>query len=170
MLTNGAIIILLGNLIHLIIWLFVCFFGLFYENAIYINIFIILPIIYISQSFKNHPIIKEKIMYICKNKSEFYELDLSKFDKNNYMKLKDLECLQKQINYSKEEIIEAMLIMEYYENKLIIPMIVSNMRAKFDDSFRNPFDAQGLIVLAYILNVYIFLIKNNKFIFKKFLV
>jgi hypothetical protein len=57
-----------------------------------------------------------------------------------------------------------MLIMQSFENCLGIPALITIIYRNFCESYRNPLDPQGFIVLAYILNSIALLNRNYKFI------
>jgi hypothetical protein len=156
---KGDFLIFSGCLMHLFIWLFVAFGGFFSTKILFLNVFIILPIVYIAQAQKNHPITKEKIKYILNNMTEFS--DPEPFVSYCYNKVdpKEVEHLKKELNGSEEEIIKAILIMQSYENCLGIPKLITIVYRNFCDSYRNPLDPQGFIVLAFILNSWAFLMR-----------
>lgn len=160
--TKGDIYIFSGCVFHLCIWLFVAFGGFLSTKILLFNVFILLPIVYIAQAMPNHPITKEKIKYILDHKDEFK--DPEPFVSYCYNKIdeKEVKHLQKELGGSKEEIIKAILIMQSYENLLGIPNLVTIIYRNFCNSYRNPMDPQGFIVLAYILNSWAFLSKHYK--------
>jgi hypothetical protein len=163
---KGGFFILFICVIHLFIWLFVAFGGFFSNKIIFFNIFILLPIFYIAQSMPNHPIAKEKIKYILEHKDEFS--DPEPFVSYCYNKIDEREIrhLQKELGGSEEETIKAIMIMQKYENCLGVPALITIIYRQFCESYRNPLDPQGFIVLAYIMNSIAFLSKHNKYIFK----
>jgi hypothetical protein len=163
---KGGLFILFGCIIHLFIWLFVAFGGFFSNKIIFFNIFILLPIVYIAQAMPNHPITKEKIKYILEHKDDFS--DPEPFVSYCYNKVdpKEVKHLQKELGGSEEDIIRAILVMQSFENCLGIPALITIIYRNFCESYRNPLDPQGFIVLAYILNSIAFLSKHNKYIFK----
>jgi len=164
---KGNIYIFFGCLFHLCIWLFVAFGGFFSNKIIFFNVFIVLPLIYVAQAMPNHPITKEKIKYILEHKDEFSDPD--PFVSYCYNKIDPIEVehLKKELGAKEEEIIKAFTIMQRYEISLGIPKIVLLIYRNFCNSYRNPMDAQGFIVLAYILNSIAFLSKHYKYIFKQ---
>lgn len=164
---KGNMYIFCGCLFHLFIWLFVAFGGFFSNKIIFFNVFIVLPLIYVAQAMPNHPITKEKIKYILEHKDEFS--DPEPFVSYCYNKIdpKEVEHLQKELGGCEGEIIKAIMIMQSYENCLGIPKLVTLIYRNFCDSYRNPMDPQGFIVLAYILNSIAFLSKHNKYVFKQ---
>jgi hypothetical protein len=54
-----------------------------------------------------------------------------------------------------EEMLKCFLILKNYEFYLGIPLILDKLRGVFEYSFRNPFDAPGLIIIGFIINIYI---------------
>jgi len=161
---KGGLFILFVCVIHLFIWLFVAFGGFFSNKIIFFNIFILLPIFYIAQAMPNHPIAKEKIKYILEHKDEFS--DPEPFVSYCYNKIdeREIKHLQKEFGSSEEDTIRATLIMQSYDNCLGVPAVVTIIYRNFCESYRNPLDPQGIIVLAYILNSFALLSRNYKFI------
>lgn len=163
---KGDIYIFCGCLIHLLIWIFVGLGGFFSNKILYFNIFILLPIVYIAQSMPNHPITKQKIKYILEHKDEFSNPEPFVSFCYNKIDEKEIKHIQKEFGSSEEDTIRAFLIMQKYENCLGVPALITIIYRQFCESYRNPLDAQGFIVLAYILNSVAFLSKHNKYIFK----
>ena len=160
MVSKGDFYIMSGYFIHLCIWLFVAFGGFFSNKILYFNVFIVLPLIYVAQAQKNHPITKEKIKYILNHKDEFKEPKPFVSYCYNKVDPKEVDHLQKELGGTKEDIIKAILTMQGYEDCLGIPYVVTHVYRNFCDSYRNPLDPQGFIVLAYILNSWAFLSKH----------
>ena len=167
MLSKGDFYIMIGCFFHLCIWLFVALGGFFSNKILYFNLFIVLPLIYFAQTQNNHPITKQKIKYILNNKDEFKEPQPFVSYCYNKVDPKEVEHLQKELGGTKEDIIRAILIVQGYENCLGIPYIVTYAYRNFCDSYRNPFDPQGFIVLAYILNSLAFLSKHYNLVLKE---
>lgn len=163
---KGELYIFIGCIIHLAIWLFVAIGGFFSSKILFLNLLVFLPVIYIVQSMSNHPITKEKIIYILQHKDEFK--DPEPFVSYCYNKIdpKEVEHLKKEVGGSDEDIIRALLIIQSYEFSMGIPYIIINIYRKCCDSYRNPMDSQGVIVFAYILNSLALLSKHYKYIFK----
>ena len=156
---KGDFLIFSACLVHLCIWLFVALGGFFSTKILFFNVFFLLPMVYLAQTRNNHPITKEKIKYILNNRNEFS--DPEPFVSYCYNKIdpKDVNHLKKELGGSEEDIIQALMIMQSYENCLGIPKLVTVVYRNFCDSYRNPLDPQGFIVLAYILNSWAFLIR-----------
>jgi hypothetical protein len=159
---KGDFYIFSGCAMHLFIWLFVAFGGFFSKKILFFNVFIVLPIVYIAQAQKNHPITKEKIKYILNNMNEFS--DPEPFVSYCYNKIdpNEIEHLKKELGGSEKDVIKAMMIMQSYENCLGIPKLITLIYRNFCDSYRNPLDPQGFIVLAFIMNSWAFLFRGYK--------
>jgi hypothetical protein len=164
---KGNIFIYFSCLFHLLIWLFVAFGGFFSDKIIFFNMLIVLPVIYIAQAMPNHPITKEKVKYILEHRDEFS--DPEPFVSYCYNKVdpKEVEHLKKEFGGKEDEIIKVIMIIQEYENCFGIPKLCTLIYRNFCNSYRNPMDAQGFIVLAYILNSIAFLSKHNKYVFKQ---
>jgi hypothetical protein len=126
--------------------------------------FILLPIVYIAQAMPNHPITKEKIKYILEHKDEFSDPEPFVSYCHNKVDPKEVKHLQKELGGSEEETIKAIMIMQGFENCLGVPALITIIYRQFCESYRNPLDPQGFIVLAYILNSIALLSRNYKFI------
>ena len=101
-----------------------------------------------------------KIAVIAGRKNEYGKLEILGFGRSNSNGVKHGQVL------NIDETIKAIMIMQQYENCLGIPAIVTLIYRQFCESYRNPLDPQGFIVLAYIMNAFAFLSKHNKYIFK----
>ena len=163
---KGDLYIFFGCLLHVCIWLFVAIGGFFSTKILYLNIFIILPIIYIIQAMPNHPITKQKIKYILEHKNEFTNPEPFISYCYNRIDPNEVEHLQKELGGTKEDILNAIVTMQKYEHCLGIPTLITIISRNFCESYRNPMDPQGFIVLAYILNTFAFLSKHYKFVVK----
>ena len=145
-------------LFHIIIWLFVFIGGFFNEYILKINLFLLLPLIFIIQSFFSlHFIVKHKINYIKNNYNYFntnYKYNLTWNEQNDIKKI----SLEENIPYN--ETYKYFMIMKAYEHYWILPLILDYFREKLDYAYRNPFDAAGLLTLGYIINIFIINIKK----------
>lgn len=152
---------------HTFVWLFAVFGGIISNKILFFNIFILLPIFYIVQAKENHPIMKEKVKYILTNIESFEEPKPFISYCYNQLKETEVEHLQKELGYSKDKIIKAIMIIKGYEDYMIFPKIITSCYRKFCNSYRNPFDTHGLLILGYIVNSYIFLYKNYSYVVKE---
>ncbi len=150
---NIELHLFLMNIFHIIIWLFVFIFGMLNITISKINLFFILPLIYIAQSIFNfHPLLLYDINLIEKNIKY-----LDKSNKNckiSKIEKIDIEKLAILKNISYEDAYLYFCILRKYQTKLIIPKIWYDIRNYFDKSFRNPLDASGMITLGYIINTF----------------
>ena len=153
------IILKLLFIIHLLIWIFVTIGGIFNRTVNQFNLLILLPLIYISQSLSFHPIMYMKMKYIKEN-----------FKKSNNETFKDsilcdeekddMNRLSRLFNESYDKILEHYAI--YIENEDIISHNLRSIRKYCDKTCnKNPFSSQGLIIIAYIINVYIYYIREK---------
>jgi hypothetical protein len=148
--------------IHLFIWLFVVFGGFFSKKILFVNVFILLPMVYITQAQKNHPIAKEKIKYILNNMNQFSDPEPFVSYCYNKIEPKEIQHLSEELGASEKDVIKATLIMQSYDNCLGIPKLLILVYRNFCDSYRNPLDPQGLIVLGFIINSWAFFFKGYK--------
>jgi hypothetical protein len=136
---------------HVLIWFIVMTAAFFSNYFAIINIFIIIPIIFIIQSFlKFHPFVISKMKYITTN--------IDKFSNVNNLYLSDLEKIDIQriaieLNKTNDETLKAFLIMKNHEHYFILPKIIDYLKELFDSSFRNPFESSGIIIISLFINV-----------------
>jgi len=137
--------------------------GIFSDKILLLNIFIILPLIFITQCQQNHPILKYKIKYIINNQNLFSNININPYKKCcNSLYNSEVDNLVDELKYDRKDIENAYAILKLYENKFILPNCIDYGKNIFCNSFRNPFDAQGLIVIGYIFNTYVYLYKHYK--------
>lgn len=67
-----------------------------------------------------------------------------KFDIAHYAK-------QEKIPY--DQALYCFKVLKYYEHKTILPKIVDEVKLFFVNSFRNPLDPQGMLILGYLVNL-----------------
>jgi hypothetical protein len=125
------------------------FGGLISSKLVILNLYFLLPLIFIAQSMPFHAIKKEKIQYIRNNK---------KYLSNKLLKLPRDEVVElsreaKKLNMATNELIEIISYSENYDDKCIIPYYLNIMKRKFYSSWRNPFSPQGIIIFCFILNL-----------------
>jgi hypothetical protein len=149
-------------LLHVFIWLFVVFGGLYSEKIIMLNLYILLPFIYLIQILPFHIIVKKKIEYIKDN----YET--LKIHCNSPPELCEEEYIRTIPNLSKHMNIQMDKMLLYYavyiNNEDIVSRLYRKIKIKIDNwnSFQHPLSTQGLIIFAFIFNLYIL-----KFYYKK---
>lgn len=119
----------------------------FFSNYfVIINIFIIIPVIFIIQSsLKFHPFVISKMKYITSNIDKFSNV------KNLYLSY--LEKNAMELNKPTDETLKAFLIMKNHEYYFILPKIIDYLKELFDSSFRNPFESSGIIIISLFINV-----------------
>lgn len=144
-------------IIHLIIWLIVSLGGLISSKLVILNLYILLPIIFIAQSMSFHVVNKKKIEYIKNNKKYLNK----KILKIPYDEIVEFSREAKKLNMTKNELIEIMSYLEYYDDKCIIPYYLNIIKRKCYSSWRNPLSPQGLIIFCYILNLIFLKYKYN---------
>jgi hypothetical protein len=147
--------------LHSIIWLCILFLGIFNKNICLIIIYLIIPCIYIIHIFPFHFLVKNKIDYIITNWTSLEKYSDKNFTPNNKEEENDLKELSKYMKLPYEKLL---LYFSVY-NHFLDPISKNFFKLKkiFDNSFKNPFSTQGLMILAFIMNL-IYL----KFIYKTF--
>jgi hypothetical protein len=66
-----------------------------------------------------------------------------------------MEEFSRKTGIPKSIILDSMLVVKYYEGRTVLPRIIDNMKYVFRESFRNPVDAQGMTIIAFIINAYL---------------
>lgn len=150
--------ILLLTIFHIFFWLFFIFGGIFSKKICKINLYLILPLIYLIHIIPFHFILKKKIDEINNNYEYLTkQLDLSKVNRKDFEFMKQDNQFQKQLLGIKEDHkdnITKIYILE--ENKLILPMIQRRLRFLFLNSFADPLSAQGMVILGCIINLFLY--------------
>lgn len=155
-------VIYAGNLFHLLIWCYVTLAWLlpYAKYHVLFIVTILLPVIYIVQSMPCHFLMYAKLKYIQKHRSSFKTLtdyQLGGVDRNV------LENISKSLNWDVKELHDLLLVLKAYEFDLQIPKILESGRQVFEGkSFENPFSPQGMIVFAYVINVFALLYLYRK--------
>ena len=144
-------------LIHVIVWLIVLFGGFVSYKLAILNLYILLPLIYIVQSMSFHFIMKEKIRHIKDNK---------KYLCNKILNLPEEEIVElsieaKKLNMTTKELIDILGYIEYYSDQYIIPYYFEKLKRNSYSSWKNPFSPQGVIILGYIFNLLCLKFKYN---------
>jgi len=148
--------LLLICFIHILIWIISMIGALFIKKLAIINILIFIPIIFLVQSFNNfHPFVIHKIKYIFQNINKFThikDLYISELEKIDIIRISN------ELNKTYKETLKGFKIMKEHEHKLFIPKYIDKLKEYFDLSFRNPFEASGLIIISLYINIIIYII------------
>jgi hypothetical protein len=144
------IILELLSIIHILIWLFIVFGGFISSIYANLNIFYIIPSVYILHMLSFHILneIKLKLLNIEEDNNNILS------DDNNCVKQCKLNnsedgsitfnhCIYKCKKYK-----ELDKVLEKY----ILPKILNNIQEFFKKSFCNPVSPQGLLILGFIIN------------------
>ena len=100
----------------------------------------------------HHALVKSKIQLIQENMKHFKKLTSFNFIPSDYF---DMEEFSRKTGIPKSIILDSMLVVKYYEGRTVLPRIIDNMKYVFRESFRNPVDAQGMTIIAFIINAYL---------------
>lgn len=158
------IILELISILHILIWLFTVSGGFISATCANLNIFYIIPAIYILHMLNFHVLneIKLKLLNSEENKNNNITSD-----NNLCVKQCKLESKLKSINYVKDmdeynnipfNSSKCIYKCKQYEelnkvlDKYILPKILNSINKYFKDSFGNPVSAQGLLILGFIIN------------------
>jgi hypothetical protein len=152
------IVLELVSIFHILIWLFIVFGGFISSTYANLNIFYIIPGIYILHILSFHILneIKLKLLNIEEDKNNNI---LS--DDNNCVKQCKLNKELKSLNNSEDDSItfnHCIYECKKYKEldkvleKYILPKILNNIKEYFKNSFSNPVSPQGLLILGFIIN------------------
>ena len=98
-----------------------------------------------------HIIVETKVKHIIKNFDKFLVAD------DYVLRPKKIEFLKNYIpaDMEQEKALKVMRIYSIEEDKLVIPIIHKRLEQCFENSFGNPMSAQGMLILAMIVSVYL---------------
>lgn len=137
--------------IHLFVWIYVFLGWIFLPNIhIILILTVLLPIFFIVQSMPCHLLVYLKLKYIIDNKHQFKRLDIPKLSNTDR---EFVDNTARLLSWNVKDIEDALLRLKYYDYKMVIPKYIYNARDWFDEhSFANPFNAQGLLIIAFMIN------------------
>lgn len=146
------------SFIHMGVWMYLLFAFALGKHHVYFSLVILLPIIYIVQSLPVHILFYTKFKFVTKNKQYLRSYNDSEFkmteSKRNFM-----NRLSKIINIPFDEIKDALMIINYYDDLYIMSKIKENISSWFETrSYIDPVSPQGLIIISYIINVFAYVI------------
>lgn len=141
--------------VHILIWLFVFFAGFIHPVLCKIILLVALPVLFIAQSFPNHVLMFLKLNLIRDHLHKNFAFD---FTPTDYC---DMQQYSNKNKVPLQDVIDGMITLKYYEHFSILPVIIDKLKYMFRNSFRNPFDAQGMIILAFIINVFLYVFKSS---------
>lgn len=146
-------VIYFGNFVHIVVWLYV-FFAWGLPNAkthVWFTLVFALPLIYIIQSMPSHILVHAKLMYIKRYRSSFKTLRGFNFGSVDREVMKNIS---RSMQWNPRELEDLFLVMKTYEFDMQLPKLIEFGREVFDGkSFTNPLSPQGMIILAYVINV-----------------
>jgi hypothetical protein len=146
--------------IHVIIWIVVILAGIINKTANYFNLLILLPLIYIIQILLyTHPIITSKILYIKNHLNDFSDVIDTSITFSDY-ELLEITHFSTIHNLPYQNVLEYFQILRHFEKKGLMTLFF-NFKNSFNNSYKNPFTAQGLLVLGYIINVYLLVFRDH---------
>ena len=149
--------------LHMFIWVFIIFGGLIKEGFMKVNLLFLIPAIFLIQILLPfHIFMKYKYNYIYENMEELnlkYDIELKKISEIILDK-GDIQCMPNNIDIQTQK--QIFKIYKCMENQYIIPRIMSKISSYFEKSFQTPFSPQGMLILAFIINIYLL-----KFYWKK---
>lgn len=110
-----------------------------------------LPLVYLVQSLPCHAILLAKMNYIQKHRRAFRPLPRYPFDRVDQHILQNIALALK---WDLANVHDLMSIVKWYEYDLYLPRIIEHGKSLFEGrSFLNPFTPQGMIIIAYMINV-----------------
>ena len=128
-----------------------------------ITLVLILPIFFIIQSMPCHLLVYIKLKYIIENKHYFKRANITKLSITDRQFVDNIARL---LSWDAKDIEDALIRLIYYDNKMILPKFIYYIRDWFDEhSSSNPFNTQGLLIIAFMINsivlIYKFKLLNN---------
>lgn len=151
------------TLFHTLIWIFFVFGCFFSKTIAKLNLFIILPFIYLSYINNQHPFVILKLILLRKYYKDLPDIPVNfnekDFNQNEYesalIQLQILEDnLSSQNKLTSEEKRNIIVYYQKLEKFYVLPHYFSLLKIHFDDSFQNPLTPQGLLILGAILSAY----------------
>ena len=154
MININVIILHIIIIIHIFIWLYVSFGGFISETQNNFILYIALPIIYIVQLFPFHILNETKYMLTENIKNDSDNTINTDYKDINNLSIDDKFnlCIKHGFKNNNKK---TMQLLNDTLNLYIIPKYIEELKCMFKSSFQNPFSAQGLIIIAFIINVYI---------------
>lgn len=141
-------------ILHVLFWVYILLGGLISGDQNKIIMLYIIPCTYIIHIFSFH-ILNEVKYTLLSDKNNMDD------DKNKRINMKDIN------NLSYDDKFEICQNGFMYNNKIsdtvhntvnsyTIPKYFELYKRKFKNSFQNPLSAQGMLILAYIINIYLY--------------
>ena len=144
-----SLLLELISIFHILIWLFIILGGFISSTYANLNIFYIIPGIYILHMSNFHILneIKIKLLNIEEDKNDNITSDnnlcVKQCELNNNIMFNSINCIhQCKQNEELNKVLE----------KYILPKILNNIKKFFKNSFANPVSPQGLLILGFIVN------------------
>lgn len=151
--------LLILSALHILIWTITFLGGILSSKVALLNLLVFLPMIFVIQSiFPFHILCMHKLRYIDKHIHAFPPPTYIRLDKWHKFDIQNMAALSGK-RY--EDIERCFLIMKHYENLTGVPIVIGWLRESFQKSFRNPFEASGLIVIGFIINVFLVYFKHS---------
>jgi len=124
---------------------------------------------FIIQSMPCHLLVYTKLKYIIENKHYFKRADITKLSITDRQFVDNTARL---LSWDAKDIEDALTRLIYYDTKMILPKFIYYIRDWFDEhSFANPFNAQGLLIIAFMINsialIYKFRLSKNTICYNK---
>lgn len=140
--------------VHIGVWVLAVFGGLYSCRVAAFNMLALLPLIYVVQSFlTTHIFVKAKIDFILRHPGAFKADMAHVFSEGER---RDIAHHAAEAGYSVEAVTYARRVMRHYEDALVAPRVTRAISKATKRSYQNPMSAQGMLVLAYIVNAAIY--------------
>jgi hypothetical protein len=140
-------------LVHVMIWIYLFVAWALPHGKWHVRLILsLLPLIFVMQSLPCHIFVYRKIKYINKHRASFVKAPhvvLSNVDRQL------LHNISTSLTWDKHELEDLLKVVKYYEGHTQLPKLLHYGIHVFDSlSFQNPFTPQGLLIIAYMINVY----------------
>jgi len=141
-------------IVHVFFWIYVLFGGLiseYHNNAIIVYI---IPFTYLIHIFTFHILSETKYVLMSNTKNK-------KINNDKIVNMKDINNLSSDDKYNicQNGFINNDTITNDINNiinKYTIPKYFEIFKKDFKNCFQNPLSAQGLLILGYIINIYLY--------------
>lgn len=146
---------------HIIVWIIVMFLGILSRRGALINVLILLPMVFIVQSvFPVHIFMKTKMVHVNQNLHHLKKKSDVVISRNTHL---NLVHYAESVGMSLAQVIENYKVIKYYEDGLLLPRVTDWLKLVFDESFKNPMDAYGMVIIAYVINCYLLYLGRGDF-------
>jgi hypothetical protein len=154
MININVLILHIVCIIHIFVWIYVLFGGFISETQNDFILYIGLPTIFFVQLLPFHILNETKYMLVDNTKNNTDEYNNIEYKDINNLSIDDKHnlCVENGFKNNNKKTIQ---LLKDTLNLYLLPKYIENLRYMCKYSFQNPFSAQGLIIISFIINVYL---------------